>query len=318
MSRTLWYVIGGGITFGSAVALVLRNTTSTSTPALALIGLAPLLAIPLLALVVSAWVTRSPLLRLSALALWVVYLATYGSFKTVVGCGPEEAADGIVIYNHNVQYHGADPGRVAETIGASDADVIVLQEVWSGFLEELAAQPSMSPLRYRANEPDEGTTGLAVWSRWPLERAMLDRSIGNPRLTVDVASTHGTFTLIDVHTTAPVDSGRAGRWATELVALGNTDTERPTVLAGDFNATADHAQFRGLLAQGWTDVHSVKGCGFGATWPRRTIPPVSLLRLDHILVTDDFQVLAVEIGGDGGSDHASVIATVRLADEKPA
>ena len=67
------------------------------------------------------------------------------------------------------------------------------------------------------------------------------------------------------------------------------------------------------VGQGWTDVHDDKGCRADPTWPTDGLP-FPVMRLDHILVTDDFEVLSTEMGDPGGSDHYPVISRIRFAD----
>ena len=55
------------------------------------------------------------------------------------------------------------------------------------------------------------------------------------------------------------------------------------------------------VGQGWTDVHDDKGCRADPTWPTDGLP-FPVMRLDHILVTDDLEVLSTEMGDPGGSD----------------
>jgi endonuclease/exonuclease/phosphatase family metal-dependent hydrolase len=73
-------------------------------------------------------------------------------------------------------------------------------------------------------------------------------------------------------------------WAEGLRALPAADG-RARILAGDFNATLDHAGLRRLLATGYRDAADVTGEGLLATWPYygrkgETVPPVTL---DHVL-----------------------------------
>jgi endonuclease/exonuclease/phosphatase family metal-dependent hydrolase len=103
---------------------------------------------------------------------------------------------------------------------------------------------------------------------------------------------------------------------------GSPGEARPAqILAGDFNATRDHREFRHLLAAGGlvdtAEAGTPSGRPFGALRPRFTWPAdrawPALTRLDHILVSSEsiavesHAVVAVE-----GSDHRGLIATLRL------
>lgn len=308
--------MGAGWVLVAAIVggLYLRWTTPSSSLLIGLVGVAPLLVLPLLALGFTSWRAEAYSLRLAGLALAAAYLATFASFDSVVGCGPEASDDALVVYTHNVQRGRGDPAAVAASVAASGADVVVLQEVWSRFMDELGRRPELGPYRYRTSEPADDTTGLAVWSRHPITEATVDRLAGVPTLRTRIETPSGSLALDAVHTTAPISDRFVDMWEAQLAGLAAYDTSAPAVMAGDFNATMDHGQFRDLIAAGWTDAHEPKGCGFDATWPSggRGVP---ILRLDHVLVTDHFDVLGLELGTSDGSDHLSVTATIRFADQ---
>lgn len=84
--------------------------------------------------------------------------------------------------------------------------------------------------------------------------------------------------------------------------------EPPLVVAGDFNAAPWSHTVRDLAAR--SDVRLVRrGLDF-----TKTFRPISGfgLPLDHLLVSDAWQVLALEYGPPGGSDHTPLIVDLRL------
>ena len=85
------------------------------------------------------------------------------------------------------------------------------------------------------------------------------------------------------------------------------------ILAGDFNATLDHSEFRALLDRGYLDAADAAGEGWTPTWPappkqRRALP----LTIDHILVDRRVRVEKVTVVRIPRSDHRAVIAVLRL------
>jgi Endonuclease/Exonuclease/phosphatase family len=71
----------------------------------------------------------------------------------------------------------------------------------------------------------------------------------------------------------PSSPGATARWRSQLAALP-APGDGPCILAGDFNATLDHAQFRQLLRRGWEDAASQAGHGLSLTWgPRPGLRP---------------------------------------------
>lgn len=313
--HTFWTAMGWGFTFGVGVSLYLRWSTVHSPAGVLLVSLVPLLVPALIVLFAAAWITRSALLRIATLILVVGYFVTYPTVGSLIGCRGETAEDQVVVYSHNVRYQHGDPALVAQAAGTAGADVMVLQEVWPAFVEGLDAQPDSGRFRYRATEAVDGATGLAVWSRWPIRDATLEDLGGVPLMRMVVQAPQGPFILTAVHTSAPKDRLGVSRWEEQLARLAERPVTGPSVMAGDFNATTDHRQFRAVLDGGWTDVNQPKGCGFDTTWPVGRYTGVPIMRLDHVLVSPDFQVLAVDVGPAGGSDHASVVTRVVLRPE---
>jgi endonuclease/exonuclease/phosphatase (EEP) superfamily protein YafD len=296
------------------VGLLLRWYRVSSQLLVWVVALTPLVIVPLAGLALTAWRTWDRKLALVFVGLFAGYLATFVSYQSVVGCDAATSEDEISIYTHNVWWRRGEPDAIARSIDESQADVIVLQEVSPELIDALGQHPLLADdYRYRASEPsDVDTTGLAVWSRFPISEAaveVLDPAAPLLRTTID--SPYGQFRLGAVHVSAPISGSGTEAWDAELQQLAGADTSSPALLVGDFNASEDHDQFRAILDAGWTDVHGPKGCGLDATWPEERIWP-TILQLDHVLVSDHFEVLAVEVGDNATSDHRPVTAKIRL------
>jgi len=114
-----------------------------------------------------------------------------------------------------------------------------------------------------------------------------------------------------------------------LQAAGATNL--PLVFIGDFNSdpiTGSTAAYGTLTAAGFTDAWGVAGVGPGFTCCQESflLNPGSTLsrRIDLVLVRGDFAVLGIDVVGDESSDrtpsglwpsdHAGVVATLRLPD----
>ena len=83
------------------------------------------------------------------------------------------------------------------------------------------------------------------------------------------------------------------------------------VLAGDFNATLDHAALRAVVRRGYADAAWRAGRALAWTWrPLRL--PFPRLGLDHVLVDPRIAVRAVELVRVRGSDHRAVVADLVL------
>jgi endonuclease/exonuclease/phosphatase (EEP) superfamily protein YafD len=216
----------------------------------------------------------------------------------------------------NLHYgKAAGPGlvRLARRVGA---DVLFLQELGDDGATRLKAAgltellPSMM---------DDGKTyryrGSAIYARYPLREGL---AIGpsyasQPAARLDLPSGQAVQ-LVCVHPHPPYPPWSAPavpRWQGELAALpppGDT----PVVLAGDFNATADHAAFRRLLRLGHVDAAGRIGRGLTPTWGPEPHGRPALLAFDHVLVDPRCAVLATSAHPVQGSDHRALFAEIRL------
>ncbi len=295
------------------VAVLAMRWRSQDSPLLiAVVGLTPFFAAPLLVAAASAWLSRSTTLRVATVVTAAAFVFTTSPIDAVVGCGAESADDAITVYAANVLYYNDRPADVAAAIVAEGADVVVMEEAEYWFMSRLREDDRLADYRFRSDDQPGAGPGTVIWSRWPFADFEVERLVVSDIVTATIAGPSGDFTLTGLHTMAPVRPGNVPVWEDQLQQLGTIETSTPRILAGDFNATADHRQFRDLLRSGWTDAHEPKGCGLDNTWPADGDLPIPLMRLDHVLVTDDFEVLDVRIGDPAGSDHRPVIASVRL------
>jgi endonuclease/exonuclease/phosphatase (EEP) superfamily protein YafD len=84
------------------------------------------------------------------------------------------------------------------------------------------------------------------------------------------------------------------------------------VLAGDFNATLDHAQLRRFLRLGYVDAASQVGRGLVPTWGPEPNGRPAMLAVDHVLVDRRCAVLTTSAHRVPGSDHRALYAELRL------
>ncbi len=102
-------------------------------------------------------------------------------------------------------------------------------------------------------------------------------------------------------------------WHAELRSLPAPYQSSPSrLLAGDFNATLDHADFRGLLDKGYTDAATATGNGLTATWPTSQVggPWVAI---DHVVFGAAWRPRDFEVLPSIGSDHLPIIAVLEPA-----
>jgi endonuclease/exonuclease/phosphatase (EEP) superfamily protein YafD len=83
----------------------------------------------------------------------------------------------------------------------------------------------------------------------------------------------------------------------------------PVIVSGDFNSTPHNHAFYGI-AQGLQDAFKVAGRGWGATY--RADKP--LARIDHVLASDEWQIVEAHVTKADHSDHRAVVVRLRWAE----
>ena len=109
----------------------------------------------------------------------------------------------------------------------------------------------------------------------------------------------------------PLTGPDARTWREELNELPkSTADKRPRILAGDFNATLDHAAFRDLVDHGYADAAEETGEGMLTTWSSwPTGPP---LTIDHIVTDTRCAISSYAVYDLPHSDHRAIMAEVIL------
>lgn len=216
-----------------------------------------------------------------------------------------------------------------------DPDVILLQEL-SPLMADLLLETLADSYPYHHLRPQEGYTGLGIFSRYPLRPLESEHAMDNFVLGVALDLHGREVALYNVHLAcsnlfyyaqAGLDVGEQTR-RSFAVRESQSDTlladiaqpRMPAVVAGDFNTTDQSAVYT-LLAGELRDAHREAGWGLGNTFPAygsvyRGVPLLpKMLRLDMVWHTEDFVALeSVVLGPAGESDHRPVWARLVLVD----
>jgi endonuclease/exonuclease/phosphatase (EEP) superfamily protein YafD len=130
---------------------------------------------------------------------------------------------------------------------------------------------------------------------------------------IDLAGT--PVVIQNVHVVPPADVSlfREQRaQVAELAAIAKSE-DRPLVMAGDFNATANSRLVTKLLDDGMRDANAVAGSGLSHTWP--DIGPLRFLpgiRIDHVLTSSNIRVHEHLVGPSIGSDHRPLFVCISM------
>ena len=246
-------------------------------------------------------------------------------------------AGAVSVLSLNTEREGADVEAVAELADAVGADILVLPETTQRYGRRLA-----EALTEQKKESGAQPQGFAVFSDTSMPSDLAEQGIdqnSDPAYstTVLVATRLGGYrqveetagagfgtvrlepesgdgpVIVGAHTYPPLP-GAMTWWRSSVTDVASL-CRRPSaglIVAGDFNATRDHAPLRNL--GGCISAGEQAGIGGLATWPSSTGTTLLGATIDHVLVDG-----TVWEGKKGrvvtipGTDHRAVV--VQLSDQ---
>lgn len=247
---------------------------------------------------------------LAAVLLFAAALLPRGFGGPATGDGPT-----LTVMSMNMWGGDADPAQIVGLVRAGHVDVLAVQEFTPAARQALASAGLADLLPYQELHPAEGAGGSGLYARHPLADGAVSANPGgflqaSARIAVPGAA---PVRVVSVHPVPPSSAERVPLWAQGLRAQPPAGTE-PIVLAGDFNATLDHPELRGLIATGYTDAAAALGLGFVTTWPYAgnhvgITPPVTI---DHVLAGPGIGVRSYGATKVAIADHKAITATLTL------
>lgn len=242
----------------------------------------------------------------------------------------------VTVLSLNTQAEAADRVPLAVAVRQAGADVVVLPETGEEYgqaLADLLAEDGFSftvvssttqVAKAAVSDTVATTTVLvsAVLGDYETVTAPSGLGFGAVELAPSGASATGATrpTILAVHTVPPLP-GLMTSWTSSVSAVvaqcgtgSSTGSSRTAsaaglIIAGDLNATLDHAPMRDLGA--CSDAAVQAGVGGLSTWPTGTRTAWLGATIDHVLVDSaTWRAEAAQVVDVSGSDHRAVV--VRL------
>ena len=230
---------------------------------------------------------------LSAIAMVALVVAVAPRAIGWDGGAPSEMRQ-VTVMSANLRYGEADPEAVLRLARDERVEAISLQELTPGWLERFRAAGSRRTYPLEEVTPREGSVGLGVVSGRSFPRGV---------------------EVVPVHPVPPISRRRVREWRDVLEALPPASDRVWRILAGDFNATLDHTELRGVLDRGYADAAERTGEGLKPTWPVGWArPPITI---DHVLADERISVAGYETHEIDGTDHRALIVRLALPSERP-
>lgn len=198
------------------------------------------------------------------------------------------------------------------------ADVLLVQELTDEAATRLQQAGLSTLLPHRITQTAAVAVGGGIYARHPLSDglAVAPTLLAQPTARLDLPCGR-SVQLVCVHSRPPKppwSRGAVARWRSQLSMLPPPG-DVPVILAGDFNATLDHAQLRRLLRLGHQDAALQAGNALIPTWRPELSGCPALLAIDHILIDPRCAVRATSVHRLPGSDHRVLYAQLRLPAE---
>lgn len=233
----------------------------------------------------------------------------------------------FLIASYNIEAGKATDAETVETVGATNADIICLQEVdedWESVLRSRYAEE----YPYMVFHP-EGAGGLGVMSKRPVNPIGFYPAPNgwHPAWLVQAETPAGWLNLLTVHLRS-LYSGTGGvvsdyvNWGSDhrneiqaaLADSGSPEMKEalPRMVMGDFNEGANGDAVHYLEDLGFTDVLPLFHPG-QFTWRHPSIANQFTEALDHVLYDEWVQPLNAYVLNRGNSDHIPVVAHFEAA-----
>lgn len=279
-----------------------------------------------------AWLQAVTAVLLAVQLLWLFppdqLPARYNAGGTLRAVPDSAGTVQVKVMNLNTSLGRADAAEIVRLVRENGIGLLALQEHTMALQDRLTAAGITGLLPHRISRPVEGAAGSAFYSRYPMQPlgSPPDTQFHIPTIRL-VLSTGGpaagppagqsvSLDVTNVHAQPPV-GGRIDRWRSDLATIGRlTAGPGNRLLAGDFNATYDHSEFRQLLegrtgGRPMVDVGLARGARLVPTWPMdgQLLPGVVI---DHLLISPQLHASAYSVHRVAGTDHAALMATLAV------
>ena len=223
---------------------------------------------------------------------------------------PAAGAPVLTVMTANMLAGRGDGAALVRAARDDHVDVLVVEEVTTGEVARMQGAGLGELFAHRAGSAEPGVRGTMVFSRLPLTGAVrLPTRFGCWRVRVG-----DDVSLLAAHAYAP--TGPAAWREDHATILASVRADPPDLVAGDLNATVDHAPLLRLRDEGFRDVVELDNDGWQPTWPANhlsrslgiALPP--LAQIDHVLVGPTMAAVASRTIRIEGTDHLALLARV--------
>lgn len=297
------------------------------------------LTVPILILVnlvfLVFWIVRLNKKAILSLVVLILGLSHVTSLYKLKGKSIEDYNNSISLFSYNVhsfnrfKWITSDviPKDISALVKEQNPDIFCAQE----FYNNPDINFSQYKHTYQDFNNDNGELALVIYSKYPIinKGSLRFKKTANNVIFADVVIKKDTVRIYNVHLQshrinpntnelAKADSQKLLKriqisfekqqeQAQQLIAHMETSPYKNLVM-GDFNNTAYSYVYNQVKSQGLQDTFKVAGKGFGKTFEFELFP----VRIDFILVHQDYEVLEFKNFYKELSDHYPIYTRIRL------
>ena len=297
-----------------SVPLALRGADMDGpSPVPQLLAFLPWFLVPAWLALLAAAFARRPLLLVWAVAVlgatgW--FLQPYGD-PAPSGAKDRPAKVRFRLLTANLQF-GDATHALLDTLRRERPQLVSVQECDHRCAKALRSREMREAYPHRMIVGGSPAEGSALLSVFPLsDKHEVEGRLSMPGATADV---RGRRVRLQVAHPMPPEFRGLDTWRRELGALRAYAERRgdlPTIIAGDFNSTQDHAAFRAVLDTGMHDAARMLGQSRTPTWPSLTAPPLGA-QIDHVLVSRPLVPVEGRFLDYSGTDHRAFLTDIKL------
>ncbi len=273
-----------------------------------------LMLLPTMLLLAFFHKTRNMLIYFTIVAVGAVYLY-FINLPFSPSPLHKEKTNTLKHIQFNLNFRNQEMDKVLEYFKESNADVITLQEVTK------AQQEALGELRYDHDANKHGAYpyqaycefypvvgAVAILSKHPFEDEQSICLKGKGLVWKQIIVNENPINIVSIHTLWPFPYGQP-KQIQEMKATFE-HIKGLTLIAGDFNAVSWSHSVKEIEKASNTKV--VKGMRWTIDLEKQLpLFPNFKLAIDHLLLSNEFQVEEIFVEKDLGSDHLPVVSNIR-------
>ncbi len=317
------------------LAYLLPYVSPKTFPLLSVLSLAVPILIVINVIFLIYWIVLLNKKGILSLVVLILGISHVTSLYKLSGKSTDDTHDSISLISFNVRsfnrFHWIDsdvvPQDISTMIRTEDPDIFCAQEFYNNPDTDFTQYPH----KYQDFNNDNGELALVIFSKYPIinKGSLHFKKTANNIIFSDIVIKEDTVRVYNVHLQSHKISSNTDKLAKEdsqkLIKRIQISFERQqeqvqklinhmktspykNIVMGDFNNTAYSYVYNKVVSKKLQDAFKEAGQGFGTTLEFDLFP----VRIDFILVPEDFEVIEFKNFDQELSDHYPISSKIRL------